>query len=284
MKPEYEIFNTSDHTEIVGRFFKPASDIKGAVIIACAMGATQRYYAPLANWLSKNSFLVVTFDYRGTGKSQKESLRKVKADLFDLVKDCSTVLNNLSMRAQNKPIYWIGHSFGGQIFPFVESIEIVSKVILVGSGSGYWLESPWSLRRKSWWLWYVIVPITLPIFGYFPGKRLRKVGNLPKGVMTQWRRWCLNPNYCVGAEGIKAREKFAAIQNPIFSLSSVDDEIFSKKSTESLHSFLTHAPLKATRITPKEIGASRIGHFGFFKEKFKQSLWEQYLLVELNNL
>jgi predicted alpha/beta hydrolase len=30
---------------------------------------------------------------------------------------------------------------------------------------------------------------------------LRKVGDLPRGVMAQWRRWCLNREYVVGVEG-----------------------------------------------------------------------------------
>lgn len=29
-----------------------------------------------------------------------------------------------------------------------------------------------------------------PMFGYFPGKRLGMVGDLPPGVIRQWTRWC----------------------------------------------------------------------------------------------
>ena len=282
MKPKYEIFTTSDDKEIVGQVFEPSSNLVGAIVIASAMGVNQDYYAPLASWLSEKGFLVVTFDYRGTGQSLKGSLRGFKADLFDWANDCTTVLNELSKRAAKKPMYWIGHSFGGQIIPFVENIDITSKIITIASGSGYWLDNAWPLKRRVWWLWFVVVPLVLPLLGYFPGKRLRKVGNLPKDVMAQWRRWCLNPEYCAGAEGPKAKAQFAAIQTSIVSLAFEDDEMMSKKNTESLHSFFTNAPLSMKRITPKEIGVSHIGHFGFFKKKFKQSLWKEHLLVELN--
>lgn len=47
------------------------------------------------------------------------------------------------------------------------------------------------------------------------GRRLRKVGDLPKGVMQQWRRWCLNPEYAVGAEGESVRAQYAAVRTPV---------------------------------------------------------------------
>jgi hypothetical protein len=34
-------------------------------------------------------------------------------------------------------------------------------------------------------------------------------------------------------------------------------------------------------IAPIDIGAERIGHFGFFNARFEQSLWQTYLLPEL---
>ena len=104
MKSKNKVFITIDHKEIVGRYFEPSSKVVVAVVIAPAMGVAQEYYEPLANWLSQKGFLVVTFDYRGTGRSLKGSLRGFEADLFDWAKDCSAVLKKLSMRAPNKPI------------------------------------------------------------------------------------------------------------------------------------------------------------------------------------
>ena len=97
----------------------------------------------------------------------------------------------------------------------------------------------------------------LALWGYFPGKALRMVGDLPKGVMAQWRRWCLDPEYAVGAEGDAVR------------------------NTESIHSFYTGAPRTLKRIAPRDIGVARIGHFGFFRTAFESSLWQPHLLPEL---
>ena len=187
----------------------------------------------------------------------------------------------MAERVGDKPLHWVGHSLGGQILPFVPNRQRVSRVVTVATGSGYWRENTAALRRTSWWLWFVAAPLSVRLFGYFPGKRLRKVGDLPRGVMEQWRRWCLNPEYAVGVEGESARALYAAVQTPIVSLSFTDDEFMSLRNIEAIHGQYANARRTMKRIAPKEIGEKRIGHFGFFKPKFERSLWHVHLLPEL---
>jgi predicted alpha/beta hydrolase len=54
-------------------------------------------------------------------------LRDVEADLFDWARlDCGAMVEAVSARAPEKPFYWIGHSLGGQIFPFVPHRERIA--------------------------------------------------------------------------------------------------------------------------------------------------------------
>ncbi len=215
------------------------------------------------------------------GLSRAGSLRGFDADLFDWARlDCGAMLEAVSARAAGKPLYWIGHSLGGQILPLVPNRDRISKIVTVACGSGYWRENALPLKRRVWWLWFVIVPLALRLFGYFPGRRLRKVGDLPKGVMQQWRRWCLNPEYAVGAEeGVRAQ--YAAVRTPIVSISFSDDEFMSEHNTESIHGFYVNAPRTMKRFAPRDIGARRVGHFGFFRSEHEGSLWRAHLLPEL---
>jgi predicted alpha/beta hydrolase len=48
-----------------------------------------------------------------------------------------------------------------------------------------------------------------------------------------------------------------------------------------MHGFYVSAPRAMKRIAPQDIGARRIGHFGFFNERFEETLWQGYLLPEL---
>ena len=280
-----ETLTTADGQAITARFHAPCGEPTGAVMIVSAMGAPQSYYQPLAEWLAREGFLAATFDYRGTGLSRPRELRGFKADIFDWARlDCAAVLEALAARAPGRPLYWIGHSLGGQILPFVPNNHRLAKAVTVATGSGYWRENAPPLKRRAWLLWFLVAPAAVALWGYFPGALLRMVGDLPKDVMRQWRRWCLNPEYAVGAEGAEVRAQYAAVRTPIVSLSFHDDEFMSARNTESIHGFYVNAPRTMKRIAPREIGARRIGHFGFFRPAFEDSLWRAHLLPELRAL
>jgi len=52
-----------------------------------------------------------------------------------------------------------------------------------------------------------------------------------------------------------------------------DDELMTLAGTKSLLSFYPGAQRELERIAPADVQARRIGHFGFFREQFSQSLW-----------
>jgi predicted alpha/beta hydrolase len=281
MNPMPRQVMTADGAALAARFYHPASAPRATVLIVPAMGVPQRYYGAFAAWLAAQGFLAATFDYRGVGDSRRGPLRAERADILTWARrDCAAMVDALAAAAPDAPLYWIGHSLGGQILPFVPNRERVAKMITVGTGSGYWRENATPLRRRAWLLWYVFVPLAVRLFGYFPGQRLRMVGDLPRGVVEQWRRWCLDPEYAVGVEP-GARERFAAVRTPIVSLSFVDDEFMSARNTESIHGFYANAPRTMKRLAPGDVGARRIGHFGFFRADNATRLWAAHLLPEL---
>lgn len=263
-------------------YFRPDGEAKASVLIVPAMGVHQRYYATLAAWLAAQGYFVATFDYFGTGLSCSADVRQVNVNIVDWASfDCDAMVDAIFTQLPGKPLYWVGHSLGAQILSFVPDLERIAKMVSIAAGSGYWWENAPRLKWRAWWLWYVAAPLATRLFGYFPGKRLRKVGDLPRGVMDQWRRWCTHPEYAIGAEGTQVRTRFAAVRMPITSISFVDDEMMSIRNTESLHKFYSSAPITMKRISPRDIEAKRIGHFGFFNARFEKSLWETYLLPEL---
>lgn len=271
---------TADGTPLAARIFQAAAAPRGAVLIVPAMGVPQSYYRAFAAWLADQGFVCATFDYRGMGESRRGSLRGLRADILTWARqDCAAMVDALSARAPDAPLYWIGHSLGGQILPFLPNRERVARMITVGTGSGYWRENARPLKPLAWLLWHVIVPLVVPLFGYFPGARLRMVGDLPRGVIEQWRRWCLDPEYAAGAED-GARRQYAAVRTPIVSLSFTDDEFMSARNTESIHGFYVNAPRRMKRLAPAEAGVPRIGHFGFFRAGFAR-VWSAHLLPEL---
>lgn len=281
--PEHFCIPNGNGHPVSSRWYRPPGEPVGAVLIVPAMGVPQRFYADFAHWLADHGYLAVTFDYVGIGQSRLGSLRKLKVNVIDWGRyDCNAMLDTVARAAAAKPLYWIGHSLGAQILPFVDRPGRISKVLTIAAGSGYWKENTPGLRPRAWLLWHLIAPAITTLAGSFPGKRLGMVGDLPKGVIRQWRRWCLHPEYAVGAEGESVRSAFAAVETPITSISFTDDEMMSGRNTESLHGFYARAPKTFKRIAPDEIGERSIGHFGFFRAKFASSLWQRCLLPELN--
>lgn len=278
-----QVIATKKGNTVLATFFHPDATQRAAVLIVPAMGVSQSYYAPFAGWLATQGYLVATFDYAGTGRSTNGDIRKLKLTIVDWARfDCDAMISAVSALAPNEPLYWLGHSLGGQILGFVPDNSRITKAVTIATGSGYWMENAPGIKWKAWWLWYFVAPLAIRIFGYFPGKRLRKVGDLPCGVMNQWRQWCINPDYAVGAEGPEARAKFAAVTIPITSLSFADDEMMSARNTASLHGFYVNSAKTMKCISPRDIGAKRIGHFGFFNTRFEESLWHTQFLPELS--
>lgn len=254
----------------------------GKVLLVSAMGTKQAYYHDFATWLAEQGYLVATFDYSGTGKSRVDSLKDFDADLVDWGRfDATAAFDALAETGPNTPLYWIGHSLGGQLLGMSRLSGRVAKAITIGSGGGYWLDSPTSLKLKVWWLWFFVAPIATRLYGYFPGRKLRKVGDIPGGVMRQWRRWNLSPGYAFAAEGSELKKSFESVTIPIFSISFIDDELVSAANVETLLSMYSNAEKTAVHLSPQSISVKRIGHFGFFKPQFKASLWERFILPAL---
>lgn len=274
----HPIVTTQDGFALAVTSYGDPATCRAGVLIAPAMGVEQHYYAAFAQHLAQLGYWVMSFDYRGTGASRptqyKRSLRGFEADVRTWAQhDCAAMVAHMRAQLQHKRLLWVGHSLGGQIFGLVPNREQVAAMLTVASGSGYWLQNTLRLRLIVWWLWFFVVPLALPLFGYFPGRALKKVGDLPRGVMQQWRAWCLNREYLIGCEGEAVRASFAAVATPILSLSFSDDELMSARSIESLHGFYVGAPKQMQRIGPSEVGEKRIGHFGFFRKRFAHSLW-----------
>lgn len=254
--------------------YEPQGTPRASVIVPCAMGVAQRYYSRFAQWLASQGYRAVTFDYRGIGLSAPKSLRGFEVDIVGWAEqDCAAVIDSVRGRLADKPLYWVGHSLGGQLLGLIPNRHKIDRVITVATGSGYWLENSWPTKRFVWWLWFIVVPIAMKLVGYFPGKRIRKVGDLPKGVMAQWRRWCLAREYVVGAEGEAVRAAYASVRIPILSISFTDDEMMSAQGVRSMHSLYAAASIEYRQISPRDIGVPRIGHFGFFRPQFEQTLW-----------
>lgn len=256
-----------------------ASEARSVVVVAGAMGVPQGCYEKFAHFLCEQGHSVITFDYFGTGESLQTPLRHCQTNISDWgEEDCTAIIRFARDYFPGLKLQWIGHSVGGQLLGMIPAVNQIDQAITVASGSGYWRENSPPTKRVAWLLWYFIAPLSVPLAGYFPGARLNMVGDLPANVMRQWRRWCLNREYAVGAEGEAMRARFASVTVPITSVAFSDDEMMSRRNIESLHSFYQNSPRTMIRLKPADIGEKKIGHLGWFRERYRDSVWAGQLL------
>lgn len=277
---------TKDNENLQAYWYTPSekerNNAKGKIVIASAMGVEQAYYRAIAKWLAQQGYAVLTFDCRAMGESKNQQLKHYQCNILDWAKyDYSAALSYIVEQPMTGPIYWLGHSLGGQVFPLVEQIDKVAKVVTVSSGTGYWKHNAPQLKRVAPFFWYCVVPLATSMLGYFPGKRLNIVGNLPKQVIYQWRRWCLHPEYCV-SESITVRKKFEQLKVPLHSICFTDDEMLSVTNMRDLHDLFGNKNKYLSEVTPIDEGIKRVGHLGFFREKFRENLWPKLLLTALS--
>ncbi|MEX8192627.1 alpha/beta hydrolase family protein [Comamonas guangdongensis] len=247
------------------------------VVVAPAMGVLQSYYQQFASWLAEQGYGVTTFDYRGHGLSLQGPLRAARADLLDWVQDCQRVAEQLKQQFPDQALIWIGHSLGSQLPGLAPTALPINGLLSVGSGSGYWRDNAAPTRRLVRLFWWGIAPLATALCGGFPGRKLGIIGDLPAGVLWQWRRWCLNPDYGIGVEGLWAAEAYAAARYPLHALYFEDDEMMSLASVQALLGWYKNAPGLLERVDPALAPSGRIGHMGYFREEMRELLWRPLL-------
>src|SRR3989442_4801587 len=126
--------------------FRPASSNGRALQINAAAGVKQEYYGKFAAYLAERGFTVLTFDYRGIGRSGSFRLKNAKMrDWAEL--DAAAALDFLGKNFPAK-LMAIGHSFGGQSFALIPGAERLAAALAVGSQSGYWRHSRGGPRAR----------------------------------------------------------------------------------------------------------------------------------------
>lgn len=241
-----------------------------AVVVAPAMATPAAYYSDFARWVASQGHIAYTFDYQGYGASATGPLSQVRADFLTWGSDAAAVLRYVSQEEPGRPVQWVGHSLGGQLLAFVDPVPL-SRAVIVCSGTGYWRNGT---GRDLWLapvLWRIITPLTTRALGYYPGRRLRLLGDIPGPVMRQWAHWCMQPNYMLSVHPEFA-ERFAAVRIPVTSVSFTDDATMSEAATAHLEGWYSGAQLDRRRYVPGDLGTERIGHMAIFRPRHAR-LW-----------
>lgn len=271
VKPAYFDLPAHDGHPLAARRFDATGPARASVVIAPAMAVQQDFYSEFALWLAGEGFTVWTFDYRATGASLKGSMDGVNVSISDWLElDYDAVVRHAA--EEGRPVFAVGHSLGGQVAPLLPSRDHLAGLVNIAVGSGSMRHNRPVVRLRAPLLWYVLVPLLCPLYGYFPGRFLNVIGDLPTEAIMQWRRWCLTPDYILSGEP-GAREAYASATYPVLALTFADDQLLLEAGSRMLHEAYGAGRADYRVIDPAAIGHRRVGHFGFFKTTARERLW-----------
>lgn len=267
-------FDAADGFSLAGTLFAPPVAARASVLINPAMAVRREYYAPFATFLVAEGFRVLTYDYRGIGGSRPAKLRGFPATAHGWGEDDATAaLDRLAKEDPAAPLLLVGHSIGGQLVGLMKNHDRLRAIFMVAAQSGDWRNWPMPGRLAMLAVWYAILPIGVTLFGYAPAKLLGQ--DVPAGVVLEWAKWGRRRDYLLGGDGAAWRERYRAVRVPIECVSLADDAYAPRPTVDALLAFYENAPREHRHIAPADIGTKKIGHFGFFRSNFRDTLWRR---------
>lgn len=254
--------------------FPACGPLRGSLVVAGATGVPQGFYRRFAEHASGHGYEVLTFDYRGIGRSKPASLKGFEMEYLDWARlDLAAAIKQLD--SGPAPLFMVGHSFGGHAFGLLPNHQRVAGAYIFGTGAGWHGWMPLCERLKVMAMWNLIFPGLTAWKGYSPWKMLGLGEDLPLGVYRQWRRWCQFPRYFFDDPQMPGiSEPFAAVRTPIVAANALDDLWALPRSRDAFVQAYCNAPLQRRDIDPAPFG--HLGHMGYFRPA-AQPLWDEAL-------
>ncbi|OWT54208.1 alpha/beta hydrolase family protein [Candidimonas nitroreducens] len=255
-------------------------------IINCATGVKAAYYSRYARFLAAHGYTAITYDYRGIGASRPESLRKLQASKFDWGnKDFAGVLNWAAREFPAARIAVVGHSIGGVVPGFSASSARIDRMLTVGAQFAYWKDYAPRARYPMFLKWHIFMPLVTRLMGYFPGRRLGWLEDLPAGVAYEWafRKATLGaePGGSANAHALAPdtdpARYFPTLRCPMLAYSITDDPYATPAAVRRLLAYYTGCERSYVLVRPEELHLPSIGHFAFFHDRFRDTLWRETL-------
>ena len=268
-----------DGYRLGGTLFVGANTVRGSVIVNAATGVLARYYHYYARFLAEEGHAVVTYDYRGIGASRPPRLRRSGIRWRDWGElDFDAVVGWTRARYPDAPLNVVGHSIGGFLPGFAKNAVHVDRILSMGAQYAYWPDYLLRRRAQLFLKWHIAMPLVTTALGYFPGRRLGWLEDLPAGVAHEWtfRRRRLEQSF-PRAERAQVLATFAAVRAPILAVGLTDDEFATPSAIRRGLAYYTHSDRQQVLLTPADLGFPSIGHFGLFHSRHRDGFWRATL-------
>jgi len=244
------------------------------LIINSATAVDKKLYHHYAIFMATKGYDTITYDYRGIAASRPKKLIGFEASFTDWgEKDFTGVINFVKKEFPKHKIVTLGHSIGGTIIGMTKKNTEINGIINIGAQSAYYKDWAKNQKTKIYIMWHIFFPLVTRLVGYFPGKKFGMLEDIPKGVIKQWHNRRKQVDMKKQMEISGTHFFYKNYTGKLLSLGIEDDPIGTKKAVQRIHNMFTNSPKDLEIITLQTIPIDKIGHFGFFSRKFKDTLW-----------
>ena len=251
---------------------EPEIAAKGIIQINTGTCIPQRVYRKFAEFLCRNGYTSITYDYSDAGN--------FKSDVSHTawLKDLQSVFDYVIKNYPDLKKYIVGHSSGGQLVGYMSNCNKIDKLFLVACSNGYIGNLNFAIRIVMKFFWNIIVPFSVKKYGYLNNKLFGTKGGFPKNIILELRNWCYNPDFFIPFFKEKnIPSYYHTITNPVIAYHLADDVIANRKSCEYILNLYVHAEKSIETLYAKDFEIKKFGHRGFFFAKAEKVLWHKFL-------
>lgn len=262
-----------DGRTLAATVFAPSEAPRGVVLVNSATAVPRKIYRGFTTYLAEQGFAAMSYDYRGIGGSRPETLKGFAARMRDWASlDVAGAIDHLRGVWPHLPLAVVGHSFGGQAVGLVPNNAEISRALFVAAQAGAWrlIHSP--ERYRVYLMMRVLGNSLARTLGYVPG-RLGIGEDVPSGVFLEWTDWVMRKRYFFDDLSLETLANFPRYRGALRAVCLTDDPWATAPAVDLLCSGFTGTRAERIDVTPREVGAEKIGHFGFFRPEHRATLW-----------
>lgn len=275
------IIPASDGLLLRGTVFRPQNDpadIRGVITVHGGTGVPEGFYHRFAEYVANKGFAVVTYAYRGTGRSGM-ARDKENADIrmSDWITEDVPGVIDWAHEEFDVPHYAVGHAVGGHGIAYAGSEGTFDSAALINCRGMRIAKVPSVVGKiRAFTLFNIIGPISATLTGHIPASGWKMTDEPPLGVMRQWASWARKNDYFFSDPEFDFANRFSRATQPFLSIRVPDDYWTEESSADLITDRLTgSAGVEKRQARPAR--GQGVGYGGYFRKGHEKE-WDE--LVE----
>jgi predicted alpha/beta hydrolase len=270
-------FLSTDGAQLRGTVYRPdgLAQPQVCVVITSGIGIAAVRYHRFAAYLASRGIGVLTFDYRGVGRSSFFPPRQESATLEDWAEwDVSGAIFYCRSAFPGAEVVGIAHSFGAFLLLCSPETQHVSRIVLVCAHTGFPGDYHIKYMFPMVFVWHLIMPLIAHIIGYFPGRSLGLGENLPKKVAIQWSSRIRSSFATTSSRTRSLLAQASGLEKSVLAVRFENDGFASHRGERRLFSYAPRLRVRRLKVQDST-KMPLLGHFGFFRATCPRWLWDE---------